>query len=396
VTKLTDLYHIYCDGSGFEYNVLLVRHNPFLNNYAKYTLRLYESHTKPHVYATAVRYTPPAGSASMSTITANGKLGNDDFSAILGKKPKTTVDPSNATEATTTNPTPSNPEAARLTALITPPSPSATAPYNKTLTPPNSPFSPALQTFRHIFRDLTLLTWEERLTTRDHPISSPHSLQRLRAQAFMIEPFVWRAPSPGMPMGVVPKGLEGVEVIDGAYTRNRWGLPGLDEPLGEAGSVGSAIRREAEEANRKAEELERREREKKKLAMLGRKGVAGRAVGVGEKKPNYKQPLFNGPTGRPEKDEFGRYYQRTSAPLLSHSPAPRALGAGMGLGGRGGSLGASATVDGAGRANSNNPGAAATNANGRREGKAIFTQFPLSKREMRGKALTRGHFLFDR
>jgi hypothetical protein len=53
-------------------------------------------------------------------------------------------------------------------------------------------------------------------------------------------------------------------------------------------------------------------------------------------------------------------------------------------------------MGGAGQANSSNAGAAATNANGKREGKAIFTQFPLSKRQTRGKDLTRGQFFFDR
>ncbi|KAK3209694.1 hypothetical protein GRF29_44g378388 [Pseudopithomyces chartarum] len=58
--KLQDLYHIYIDATGFEYKLLLLRHHHQHNTFARYDLRLYESHSLPHVYCTLVRYTPPA------------------------------------------------------------------------------------------------------------------------------------------------------------------------------------------------------------------------------------------------------------------------------------------------------------------------------------------------
>jgi hypothetical protein len=123
---------------------------------------------------------------------------------------------------------------------------------------------------------------------------------------------------------------------DTSYTRNRWGLPGLDEPLGSQGAVGSAILKEAQEAIRKAEEKERRMEETAKR----RNG----SIGVNKPvKPNYKQPLFNGVTGRPVKDEYGRYFKHD---------APKA--------GVGKSLSSEKSVTG--------------NAGKDREGRAVFTQ----------------------
>ncbi|KAF2678686.1 hypothetical protein K458DRAFT_135836 [Lentithecium fluviatile CBS 122367] len=375
VTKLTDLYHIYTDATGFQYNLMLLRQNPYLNNFAKYTLRLYESHTKPYVYAVAVKYTPPAGRHTRVS---------DDFSEILGNQTQaqkmskltaaTTIQPnpprtpSLSQSPPTTSTSPSiNPEAARLTALITPQTPTPTRPYTTLPIPTNSPFAPALLAFRHIFRDLTLLTWEERLTPTP---SVPNSLQRLRAQAFQIEPFVWRAPAPGLPAGVMPQ-IPGAAAADTAYVRNRWGLPALDEPLGEEGVVGSALRREAVEAKRRAGEEEKRKVED----MKRREGSVNKTI-----KPNYKRPLFNGVNGRPRQDEFGKYFQSGvpgagAGGWQSASPAPRrargAMGGGFGVRG---ARGASAGVGGSGAVNGgmSSPGQ-------RRGGRAVFTHFPVPK-----------------
>jgi hypothetical protein len=367
------MYHIYCDGTGFEHNIIMLRQNPYINNFAKYVLRLYESHTKPHVYATAVRYTPPASGFSVR----GGKLAEDDFSAILGKtmrseKTRTSVGPTKSIRESTPTfnhltTTPVSTEPARLTGLITLSTPSPSAPYNKTITPPNSPFATAFRTFRHVFRDLTLLTWEERLTAATVPLSSPHSLQRLRAQAFQIEPFIWRAPTAGMPIGLMPKGLEGLDaqVLDGTYVRNLFRLPGLDEPLGDRGAVGSALVREAQEAVRKAEEEEARRRDEEKMR---------RSVRAKEKKPNYRQPLFNGVNGRPAKDEYGRYFQRgVTGSAATMSPSLALRGASMEMSGSGSSMAAST-------ANANGTGVGNSNSNGKRDGQAVFTQFPMPRK----------------
>jgi len=365
---------------------MLLRQNPYLNNHAKYTLRLYESHTKPHVYATAVRYTHPAGSKNAG---GNGvgmrKLAEDDFSAILGmgaKNEKTKVSTatsngqesnsaSNPTTADTPSPSTSSAvttEAARLTALITSSTPSPSTPYNKIITPPNTPFPTAFQAFRHIFRDLTLLTWEERLTVVTTPLSSPNSLQRLRAQAFQIEPFIWRAPAAGMPIGLMPKGLDGVDarVLDGSYVRNRYELPGLDEPLGDQGSVGSALVREAQEAVRKAEEEQRRRRAEEK-----RNAEASRPV-----KANYKQPLFNGVHGRPTKEECRLDFQH-STPRSTGTATPSSAPRGRSVGARAG---------GCSLIHPNTNGIGRLNGNGKREGRAVFTQFPRSKKDWRNSS----------
>lgn len=246
--KLTDLYHTYLDATGFNYDLILLRQNPLLNTFAKYDLRLYESHTKPHVYCVFIRYTPPGATRTPSA---------------------------SSIPATTTH---SHPQAARLHTLITPPVPHPSAPYKTLLCPPGTSFSEAFATFRTAFRDLTLLTWEQRL---DNPRTDPSSLQRLRARALRIEPFVWaNRPAAGMPVGAFPAlPLEG----EAPYKRNQWEppLPALEEGLG-VGVVGREVLKEEEGRRREAEEGERKE---------------GKGEGMRRKSVVWRGPLFNAADG---------------------------------------------------------------------------------------------------
>lgn len=194
--KLQDLYHIYIDATGFEYKLLLLRHHHQHNTFARYDLRLYESHSLPHVYCTLVRYTPPALPPSLPS--------------SLPTLPSSTT-------PTTQHPLPTS---------TTPPSTlTAPRPNRHLLTPPSSPFSPSFTAFRHAFRDLTLLSWHERLETE---------VQRLRARAFGVEPYVWRAPGRGLPCGVMP--AQGY--VEGGWVWNRWGLEGVDRVGEEEKMVG--------------------------------------------------------------------------------------------------------------------------------------------------------------
>ena len=56
----TDLYHIYVDSTGFEYDVTLTRIDLANNRNERYHLRLYESHTQPHTYCTHIRLSKPS------------------------------------------------------------------------------------------------------------------------------------------------------------------------------------------------------------------------------------------------------------------------------------------------------------------------------------------------
>ncbi|OCL09245.1 hypothetical protein AOQ84DRAFT_388320 [Glonium stellatum] len=56
----TDLYHIYMDSTGFEYDITLTRIDLTNNRNERYHLRLYESHTEPHTYCTHIRLSKPS------------------------------------------------------------------------------------------------------------------------------------------------------------------------------------------------------------------------------------------------------------------------------------------------------------------------------------------------
>ncbi|KAF9739126.1 hypothetical protein PMIN02_001284 [Paraphaeosphaeria minitans] len=258
--KLEDLYHIYLDARGFEYKLMLLRSNPYLNNFARYDLRMYESHTVPHVYCTVARYIPPARAKPAAAAAAV---------AASTPTPQTSAAQASAQPATpSTQPDQvMHPAAAHLHTLIAPPLPSPSTPYRTAIAPPNSDFPTAFRALRHAFRDLTLLSWHERL-------SDPF-LQRLRAQAFCVEPFVWRRPAEGLPTGFAPPAWAPLDAqtdvqLEG-YTRNAWGLPGLDEPLGLNGQVGIALAREAEEVRRREEERRR--------VVVGRSEAMGKVRG---------------------------------------------------------------------------------------------------------------------
>lgn len=299
--KLKDLYHVYTDTTGFTYDLLLLRQNPFLNTFAKYELRLYESHAKPHVYCTFVRYTPPASS------TSSAPSGVPIIpSRIRGMHDGAAVGNSSGGDNKQGGGTASN-EKARLDALITEPTARDDAPYKALLVPANSAFPPAFAAFRHAFRDLTLLTWEERLDDAE-----THPLQRARAQALAIEPFLWKArPVPGLPVGLLPA-VPLPTAADASYVRNRWNLPGVQAPLSTTGgAIGSALHREAEETRKREEDAAR-------FRAEAREKTKG-----GARKPNWNKPLFNGVNGRPRTDAYGRYVDFRSGVTGAGVPGSR-------------------------------------------------------------------------
>jgi hypothetical protein len=312
--SLKDLYHFYLDSTGFEYKIVVVRSNFAINSIARYQLSILESNAKPHRYCTLAVYTPPAGSIPDTATFAPGVNLRNPLLNFL----RTADDSANEASPSTPNnpdaprlrsPTQQqvpdslsdHPEAARLTALITPPTPCATDPYKALICPMNSSFLDAWRAFRHAFRDLTLLTWEERF-------EPARTIQKARALALSIEPFAYAKPTPGMPVGTYPQqtGLyqaraDGTfDIVMGAaadgYTRNAYGLPATDEPLGKTGFVGAAIQRDIDERERKEEAVRKKieESERKK------KGVVKEA-----KRVNYNKPLFVGPLGRPVRDAEG-------------------------------------------------------------------------------------------
>lgn len=310
-TSLKDLYHYYLDSTGFEYKVTLARSNFAQNQITRYQISILESHTRPHTYCTFVQYTPPIGGAPGSTSnTSDANIRNPLLNFLRqGKNEQAPPIPNDNTEqpqishqeatrlrALITPPQdlPIHPaEQARLHTLVTPPTPSPATPYKTLICPMNSPFAPAWRAFRHVFRDLTLLSWEERF--------DPSKLVQIaRAKALNIEPYIYSRPNQGMPVGlsVQEAGMYqahrgDVMVVKGdedGYVRNEFKLPGMDEPLGTTGVVGARIWREKEEV-RKAErvkrekEEERNKKEKEKMKVIKRKAYDG--------------PLFNGATGRP-------------------------------------------------------------------------------------------------
>ncbi|KAI4608151.1 hypothetical protein J4E83_009334 [Alternaria metachromatica] len=167
-------YHYYQDTDGFEYKIVLVRQdNPSLSS-ANYHIALLQSHTKPHVYWALVQYKPA------KTLPAAEKEENEKGDV------KQQI-PLSSDEIT------QHPEANRLLSIITKQALTPEAPYNGELCPRGSDFATAMRSFRHAFRDLTLLSWEERFDDK--------TLQKARAQILNIEPFWYGKPKMGMPMG---------------------------------------------------------------------------------------------------------------------------------------------------------------------------------------------------
>ena len=346
--SLKDLYHYYLDTTGFEYKIVLTRCNLRANEITRYRLSILESHTKPHVYCTFAEYFPPggsnAGSGDGACIQAlfdfNNTFHEDGAPGLYTEHD----------EALQTNtpqaPFPhrqqdlhAHPEATRLRSVLTPPAPSATLPYKTLVAPTNSPFATAWRAFRHAFRDLTLLSWEERFDVTK-------TLYKQRAAHFGIEPFVYVRPKHGLPLGlrVQEAGLFQNQTLarvdeegkimsaqthktlvengkqekaggkddhndndndnDNAYTHNTSALPFLTHPLG-PGIIGTALQsdtRAAAHPTRRADQI-RQHASPTPSVQYGNT----RPVHRTREKPDFSRPLFNGVTGRPRVDAWGRY-----------------------------------------------------------------------------------------
>ncbi|KAJ4376217.1 hypothetical protein N0V83_001500 [Neocucurbitaria cava] len=310
---IKDLYHYYLDTTGFEYKIVLARSDFSSCSFARYHIGLLESHTKPHTYCTVIQYTPPAKRApdSVNVLPTDGAQPGqrNHWPSFLNKSTTNNTgmqqpQPQQQTISKTGFEVPQPLEAARLQSLISAPVPSLEAPYKALICPMNSAFAAAFRTFRHAFRDLTLLTWEERFD------DSNRSLQKARAQQFNIEPFLYSKPAKGMPVGILPQEAgylqgEGSENESG-YVRNAFGLPSVEKELNRDGAIGSMIYREAEELRKRKEEELRIEAE----ALVEARERAGFKRAEGQeraRKPNYHAPMFNGVMGRPLTDEYGLY-----------------------------------------------------------------------------------------
>jgi hypothetical protein len=303
IPSIKDLYHFYLDSAGFEYKITLARSNLYTNCIARYQISILESHTTPHTYCTHVQYTPPPVGVvpDSSTTTSDSNIRNPllnflrTSSQTKNDNTLTTNGMPTPTEATRLRslitppqdlPIPAT-EQARLHSLITPSMPSPTTPFKTLICPMNSPFRPALRAFRHVFRDLTLLSWEERFDTK--------ILQTTRAQLLNIEPYLYAKPAPGMPHGLRPQeaglhqGNSGETLILGdaeeGYVRNEWKLPGVDEVLGMYGVIGSKVWREKEVVRRREEE--EREEEKERVRKEKAKAKA-------RNRARYNQPICSG------------------------------------------------------------------------------------------------------
>lgn len=238
-----DSYHYYHDQTGFEYKLLLVRSDFTTASFSQYHIGLLESHAKPHVYWTIAQYKPTKTSSPV-----------DNAASTI------------------------HPEAARLQALISPSSssvsPTPSASYQTSLCARNSAFDVAYTVFRHAFRDLTLLSWEERF-------DPGKTLQKIRAVSLNTEPFVYGRPKPGMPVGLFPQ-ENGLSMEDD-YVRGTLGLPGMEGGLTKDGAVGASVWRDGVEEKEKAA---KREEEKvvqealRKRVEIQKKGAGAGAGGA--------------------------------------------------------------------------------------------------------------------
>jgi hypothetical protein len=313
ITSIKDLYHFYLDSTGFEYRITLVRSNFELNCIVRYQLSILESHTTPHTYCTHVQYTPPpAGGVPNPTNSMSGAHIRNPLLNFLRNSDHETKNE----RAVTKNGTPTPTEATRLRSLITPPhekpidsaeqarlqslitpaTPNPATPFKSLICPMNSPFTTAWRAFRHVFRDLTLLSWEERF-------DSAKVIQKARAKALNIEPYMYSKPRLGLPVGLrvqeagLHQGDAGETLILGdsedGYVRNEFKLPGLDEKLGMGGVIGTEIWRDEQEIKKREEQ--RRERDEERVKKEKREIKERKRAG-------YNAPLFNGVTGRPRQD----------------------------------------------------------------------------------------------
>jgi hypothetical protein len=295
------------DTTGFHYDIQLLRINN-RGGFAKYTIRLFESHTKPHVYCTVVRYIPaPERPNAIEEevkvevvknklgvpIFANGWKEEDPKQKSKGKaKPKPKANGKLNTEPHTLN------VHNHSVLLANGPKPDVNdnstgstpreEPYRGLLVPLNSDFATAFSAFTSAFMELTFLPWDLRF----HP--QAREFQKYHAWSCKIEPFTYQKPDPAQPMGVLPAVplLEDSANIGKRFDVQRvrrFNLPGMQVPLSEEFSLGQEIMREAERERKRLEAVERermqREREEKVKKQIVTK----------EEKPRvqYRRPWFS-------------------------------------------------------------------------------------------------------
>lgn len=302
--SLKDLYHYFLDATGFEYKILLTRCDLPANTMQRYHLSILESHTKPNVYCTFIQYYP-AGVVEPSKESSGCIQAVFDFNSTfqetsinIDEEPPSDTAASSSSEVSPTQ----HPEATRLHSLTHPPVPSPSHPYKTLLTPMGTPFSTAFLAFRHAFRDLTLLAWEERF-------SLPRPLYQHRAASHNIEPFIYVRPKIGLPTGLIAQEVgmfcgtptlgssDGggmvieEDALDEAYVRPAFPfLPVLTVPLGE-GIIGTAIQAERREKE-KREEVKRRKVEEREREERKRSGQGQGQEKKGKRK-RYQGPLFD-------------------------------------------------------------------------------------------------------
>jgi hypothetical protein len=289
--KLTENYHIYLDRTGFEYSLKLLRTNLRENSFAQYQLRLYESNTTPHTYATFIRYAP-AARPSAPAVEVPGVPSQSQSPSSPSVQPQASEEDKKM-----------HPLHVRAMSLMQHPSTPTPSPidrpFRSLLSPLNSDFQTAFGTFRAAFQEVTLLAWEERLD------SPNRELQKQRAVEWGLEPFVWKRPDVGLGVGDMPalpgvagpqmkkaggKGEDSCMVLDFA-------LPATRVPLSPtSGTLGSSMHRDAVQLQKKADEKKRREEEKKK-EVLGKKKAASKGT---QKRKN--GPFFNGVNGTSYQD----------------------------------------------------------------------------------------------
>jgi len=258
-TKLTDLYHIYLDSYGFEYKILLTRGDLRHNLISRYNLRIYESHTKPHVYCTFIQFTPARCLPPTLPSTAPEPKVKDEKDLPAHFSGASTTVPDSAVKSETVDE--KKPD-------LSLPAPSAPAPiptpegFKRLIAPANSSFDHAFAAFRAAFQHLTLLAWEERRSDKAFIIQ--------RAVATGLEPFVYNRPKLGLPIGAMPQGP--IEEIKG-FEDMKEGLVGMDVKLEwKEGAIGREVARMEEEKIKKEweakEKVEQEKRDAKKRAAI--------------------------------------------------------------------------------------------------------------------------------
>ena len=181
--KMSDMYHVYMDETGFEYDMRLFRIQMAQNVNTRYSLRLFESHWRPHAYCTFFEYIPPFVQTAVTVNSAQSQRAQIELATSR------TLDP-----------------------LIRP------GPHKGLLAPKNSSFEAAFRVFRQAFQELTLRTWEERFTLT-------HDELRRRTMLKGLQPFIPFGPKSGCPMGM--QGPPGYSSYD-HRAPPLLGLPGLD------------------------------------------------------------------------------------------------------------------------------------------------------------------------